>query len=130
MFYWDISSNISQLVFQNSKESLIENDFLQTTELQNEFDNLNNTSFNALLFSSNSTQTNKNVHVVNSNENFPIYNEYDNLQHQNVGKTIVKKRLKDRTNQNSDSTISKSFKKVFSAKVKLIHRNYPFKMKI
>jgi len=62
--------------------------------------------------------------MVTSNENFPIYNEYDNLQHQNIGKTMVKKRLKDRTNQHSDSTISKSFKKVFSAKVKLKNRNF------
>lgn len=107
---------VSGCVHKNSKESLIENDFLQTTEIQNELEALNNTSLNAFLFNRDSTQTKKNFKTANSNENFPIYNEYDNLQHQNIGKPIIKKRLKDRTNQNSDSTISKSFKKVFSAR--------------
>jgi hypothetical protein len=99
---------------------------LQTTEIQNELEALNNTSLNAFLFNRDSTQTKKNFKTANSNENFPIYNEYDNLQHQNIGKPIIKKRLKDRTNQNSDSTISKSFKKVFSARVKLISQNSLF----
>lgn len=78
---------------KNTKETLIDNDYLQPNQATDEFhfmkSNINNNA---------SASNGKH----NINKIFPIYNEYDNLQHQTIPKHLIQsssnKSLKETTN--------------------------------